>query len=101
MKWLAIVGTFVLIYFRIFMFPGTGELQRDDIFKDIAHLWVGGLFGAWIFGEVAAYWIRKTECFPVPLEDTTSRIERSMWRCGALAVLLTIVEVVAFFLEKQ
>lgn len=56
-----------------FILPSQG-LNRKAVFKDLAHLWVGGLFGA-----------------------AAASGEGWLWRA---ALFLTFVEVVAFFIKK-
>ena len=61
------------------LLPGHG-LNQQDVFKDIAHLFVGGLYGA-AFLEAGnwKFWNNKY---------------------GILAVALTVLEVGAFFLHN-
>lgn len=56
-----------------FFLPSNG-FQKEDIFKDIAHLYVGGMYGAWM--------------------ATGERHYRN------LALVLTAVETIAFFAGK-
>lgn len=58
-----------------FVVPVAGEVNHADIFKDLAHIWVGVLIG------VAA--CRKT------------------WQHWSLAVGITVLEVVAFFARRS
>lgn len=66
-----------------FLVPVHG-LNKGDIFKDLAHVYVGGLLGAAIvllailLGHLCA-------------------TKKTTWIAWALAIGLTIVEVVAFF----
>lgn len=73
-KWLLF---FVAVGFGIarFLVPVEGAIAAEDIFKDMAHLVVGFMFG------YAAY----------------ARNRKELW---AIAVSLTMVEVAAFVLRK-
>lgn len=57
-----------------FVVPVSGKVNRADIYKDLAHIWVGVLFGVAI-----------AEC---------------AWQFWALPIALTVVEVIAFFSRK-
>jgi hypothetical protein len=57
-----------------FVMPSHG-IHTEDIFKDIAHLYVGGLFGAWF------------------------ATKRKDYRNAAF--LMTALEVIAFFTKSQ
>lgn len=72
------VVVFVTACFGIarFIVPVEGKIVKKDFFKDFAHLWVGGLFGAAI----------NAQTDPV------------LW---SLAVGLTVLEVVAFVVRKK
>ncbi len=61
-----------------FLVPVEG-LSQADIFKDLAHLWVGFLFGA--------AWFKKSD-------DDEEKI--LYW---ILPVTLTVIEVIAFFVR--
>lgn len=78
-KWLLLL---VAIGFGIarFLVPVTGSLNRADIFKDAAHLVVGFMFG------YAAY------------SKHNGEHRRELW---AIPIVLTITEVVAFFVRRQ
>lgn len=59
-----------------FVLPVSGGVNKADIYKDMAHLWVGGLIGAAIgFG--------------------------SWWPFGWMAVGLTVLEVAAFVIRRR
>lgn len=59
-----------------FTLPVEGRIEHADIFKDLAHVFVGGLFGAAI----------------------AKNNDRCLW---IVAVGLTVLEVVAFIVRKQ
>jgi|HubBroStandDraft_4_1064222.scaffolds.fasta_scaffold06671_11 hypothetical protein len=63
-----------------FIVPVTGHINHADVFKDLAHLWVGFCYG---------YGIAKSLLRPV-------RINPTVW----IAIFLTAVEVAAFFIRK-
>lgn len=63
-----------------FIVPVEGKINKKDIFKDMAHLWVGFLFGAAAFSIHASVW------------------EAPAW--WALPIGLTVLEVAAFFIRK-
>jgi hypothetical protein len=71
---LAVLGVTLLLAALRFALPSRG-LRREDVFKDAAHLWVGGLFGAAIASGAG-------------------------WLWGA-AITLTAVEVVAFLTKRR
>lgn len=48
-KYVLIAATAIIVILR-FVLPVHG-VNHDDIFKDVAHLFVGGLFGAWLLGR--------------------------------------------------
>ncbi len=72
-----------------FIVPVHG-LDHSDIFKDFAHIWVGILVG----GAGMAWWFEKkatgAEVYGTPHTST---------KMGFLAVTITVVEVVAFFVR--
>lgn len=75
--------------------PAESVIHHEDIFKDFAHLFVGGLFGAGLVGERShSYYV-----------DRGTRIRywlaRRNWRYIALAVAMTVLEVVAFIMHKH
>jgi hypothetical protein len=118
-RWIVIVISAAVAAGRVWllMSPETfdvkviGEATRADFFKDLAHLWVGGLIGGWI----ALRWAQKTISkiyLPAPTtswgaqnmdeaEDLLHRrLSRGVHLCGWLALALTIVEVGAFLLNR-
>lgn len=70
MIWIFLAFTIAIV--RIIM-PAHG-IQSQDIFKDIAHLYVGGLFGAWF--------ATKKKCY------------------RDVALALTALEVIAFLIKS-
>lgn len=82
-----------------FIVPVEGAIAKEDIFKDLAHLYVGGLFGAAILATKRAYLVLRARKFKFfEAVATAAAYERTLW---FLAVGLTILEVVAFFVRKQ
>lgn len=39
-----------------FILPVSGEINKKDIFKDMAHIWVGILFGL-AYGGQTSWWV--------------------------------------------
>lgn len=74
------VATLVFGFMR-FAMPSHG-LNFDDVFKDVAHVFVGGLFGAYLYGWACSgsWW---------PDAPPGQRL------LGSLAIGLTVLEVVA------
>lgn len=70
-----------------FIVPVSGELNTADIYKDLAHLWVGFLFG-WFAANLKIW--------------NTSRIDVP-WsgRILLMAIGLTVLEVIAFFVCRK
>lgn len=58
-----------------FIVPVEGKIIKGDIYKDMAHLWVGGLIGAAIASQDKAI--------------------------AGLAIALTMLEVVAFLIRRK
>ncbi len=93
-----------------FIVPVTGAINKADIFKDMAHIFVGGLFGAAILASVVGHWLYilkwDVSCLVAisiqevvdNLSDKVNRISHYLW---TLAIGLTILEVVAFILLKS
>lgn len=72
--------------------PAPG-LDGGDVFKDLAHLWVGGLIGLWAGGRwVWNQSVRQptTTCRSLVLED---RIDRKAKMAGWAALLLILIEI--------
>jgi hypothetical protein len=74
-KYLIVIYLALLVSILRFTLPVTGQINKQDIYKDLAHLFVGGVFGSaietkdrwlWIIAgsltvlEVIAFIIRKT-----------------------------------------
>ena len=74
--WTIIVLSIAFGAYRVFVEPTS--LQLGDTYKDLAHLFVGGLFGAWLFGRRAI----------TPREIIIAEV------CLTSAVVLTVIEVV-------
>lgn len=55
-KYIAILAAVALGGYRLTLDP-TGPLQTQDIFKDVAHLFVGGCIGAGLKGSKAGWWL--------------------------------------------
>jgi hypothetical protein len=85
---LAFVAFFAL--FRLFCVEPTHELQRDDVFKDCAHIFVGGLLGAWL--QVRSY---DMDYPPLVTQLVTDR--DFYWVTGWGLVAL---EIIAFLIGK-
>lgn len=85
------VLTFITIGFAVarFLVPVAGRINPADVYKNFAHLWVGFLFGA-------AYAMTGY----IPRDDGGFElvITGELW---ALAVLLTLVEVLAFLVRRR
>jgi hypothetical protein len=88
MKWLVILACIIFGYMRLTM-NVVSEIHHEDIFKDLAHLFVGGLFGAAILATEY-----KVSC---PMEPSFRADTKDYW---LLAVGMTILEVVAFVIHK-
>jgi hypothetical protein len=74
MFWLFVILTIVFGVLR-FTLPVTGEINKKDIFKNLAHVFVGMLIGLAIGAQ--------------------------SWDYGTLAILITVLEVVAFITRKK
>lgn len=94
---------------RFFM-PATGQIHNDDIFKDVAHLFVGGLYGAAILATFVHNWLFSLKweaCCTVALlvqemlDGICTRVMYTSQGLWALALGLTAVEVVAFLTLKN
>jgi len=90
------MGTWIVLLVAIgfgvarFIVPVTGDVNHADIFKDLAHVFVGGLFGAAIKGTAR----NRQDDFPLTAAFAAE------WRLWAMAWGLTILEVAAFFIRK-
>ena len=77
-----------------FVLSDTGGINAVDIYKDLAHVFVGGLFGAGTLGLATDYRL----CRDHGVND--DRLFKMTALCLLLAVGLTMLEVVAFFVRK-
>jgi hypothetical protein len=94
-----VIGSAVFALLR-FALPSTGEIHGDDVFKDLAHLWVGGLFGA-----ALALTLTPPPEIDYPANARASAIRearRSFWitLLWSLTFAMTVLEAVAFFLTR-
>ena len=71
------IFTAITIVFGVLRFtlPVTGEINKKDIFKDLAHVFVGTIIGLAIGAQ--------------------------SWDYGTLAILITVLEIVAFITRKK
>lgn len=108
MPYILLIVTIVFATAR-FIVPVTGKINKSDIFKDMAHIWIGILIGiAWLVvllrrvveeakrrsrltGEQNWSWWVVTEL----LQYTNN----AAWYVY-LAVILTIIEVIAFLVRQ-
>jgi hypothetical protein len=73
-----------------FLMPFESVIDRGDFFKDAAHLFVGGLFGAGLrCGDPSSRYLRL-----VP--GIVPWLKRRSWFHLGLAIVLTVLEVIAF-----
>lgn len=77
-----------------FIVPVTGGIEQAGIFKDLAHCFVGGLFGAAICATA-----RTAPPYPRQVDLLLSLIVE--WRLWSLAWGLTALEVVAFLVRRN
>lgn len=75
-----------------FFVPVLGRISNDDFFKDAAHLFVGGLFGTAIYA---------TRRIGIVLQISFWKAFKAEWKWWALAIGLTILEVVAFLVRRS
>ena len=99
----ALVGTLAFGVAR-FIVPVTGAVEKADIFKDCAHVFVGGLFGA----AIVLTALRKimNELWPLytlppSVVEVLSRVNKNCLILWFLAVGLTTLEVIAFFIRQN
>ncbi len=87
----------------------TGEINHSDIFKDLAHVFVGGLFGAAIRATIEARtlfglkWDCTCNAKPFLCADIKKASDEADFACvylWTLAIGLTLLEVVAFLVRK-
>ena len=99
----AFVGTIAFGILR-FIVPVTGAINKADIFKDIAHCFVGGLIGAAILATALRKFINENwQLYTLPagvlaVQDKVNKYCFVLW---VLALGLTTLEVVAFLLLKS
>lgn len=99
MKLLAVLLFAVTVAFGVlrFIVPVHGlDLTKPTIFKDLAHVFVGILFGGFLLSliDLENYLAIPGRGKNPPLTDHVFTLGAFM---GALGVLLTVVEVIAFF----
>jgi nucleoside recognition membrane protein YjiH len=88
--YLVVLVLAVLIGIARFVLPVEGRISHDDIFKDIAHLFVGGVFGAAILAThhacdiITPLWLAMLKT----------------WRLWTIAWGLTVLEVIAFIARR-
>ena len=80
--------------------PVVSQVHREDIFKDLAHLFTGALYGAgfvsfylWKFRRHDFNWPPRFDLFT---GWTLARLRNCLW----IAIALTVLEVVAFLAHK-
>ena len=98
----AFVGTIAFGILR-FIVPVSGAINKAAIFKDLAHIFVGGLFGAAILATALYKLMQSWTVYQLPegvlsVQHKVSKYCAILW---VLAVSLTILEVVAFVLLKN
>lgn len=101
----------VTIVFGIlrFVVPVTGAINNADVFKDLAHIWVGILIGiAAVVGGLRGTVRQSERDFPSgsvaqtrSVASQVSEIANSTWLFFALPILLTFLEVVAFIVRHK
>ncbi len=90
-----IVITLALAYWRVFVFP---EGWRPDILKTVAHLYIAGLFVyGWLEQELwdLRWCVRQTQDDELFVMTRLLPPRRPSYHF-ILAILLTIVEIIAF-----
>lgn len=90
-----------------FIVPVEGKIDHADIFKDIAHLFVGGVFGAAILATICVLTLDKMAISwgelsqrDAWLAEMRRQIAAAMWFLWAIAWGLTALEVVAFLVRQ-
>lgn len=73
--------------------PVVSEVHHEDIYKDAAHIFVGGLFGACAMAYAIAYRMARGGVFPYYVKCDGHRYL-------LYALSLTVLEIVAFILHK-
>ncbi len=87
---LSLVIVFAVLRFTL---PVQG-LDFRDTFKDLAHIFVGWLFGAWWVG-------RQSYCyFSNPMERARYWLQQKGWGYFWLAITIAVLEVIAAIVRK-
>lgn len=79
-----------------FIVPVSGAVNPDDVFKDLAHVWVGILFGIAGAKSDSAY---KTVPKDYLLWEKAALSFAGAFWWWMLAVGITVVEIIAFFVR--
>lgn len=88
MLWVLLYITAVFGILR-FTLPVEGRINKKDIYKDLAHIWIGLLFGmALATTDVVQY------------VDGSWGLDSNWW-IWAMAIGITVLEVVAFVVRKK
>lgn len=99
MYWLTILVAIGLGVARLAM-PVVSEVHREDIFKDLSHLFVGAMYGAGFTSFYLWRHRRHDFCWPPRFDLFTgwdlARIRNCLW----IGIALTILEVFAFYIHK-
>lgn len=96
------------------MMPTVSEIHREDLFKDFAHLFQGGLYGAALFAFALRpvmrralgswgcelYCSRAVDLLDTPAHVVDGVLKSAGKRMLVLAVAMTILEIIAFELHK-
>jgi hypothetical protein len=85
MYWFLFLVSLVFAVLR-FIVPVSGKINKQDVYKDLAHLWVGFLLGFCFYDFTMRYALE---------EDLFN------WQLWWLPLALTAVEVVAFLFRKS
>lgn len=93
MYWLPILIAIGFGIARLSM-PVVSEVHREDLFKDFAHLFVGGMFGAGLRADYQVW--REVYHEYGWLEWLHNR----SWLYLGTAIALTVLEVFAFYIHK-
>ena len=84
-----------------FVVPVEGKISHDDVFKDLAHLFVGGCFGAAILATAnrrrLGQWLSNID---VLYEVAEAKFHREALQLWVVAIGLTVLEIVAFVVRK-
>ena len=102
MIYLVAVVTVIFAVLRMVL-PSSGHVNHDDIFKDLAHLYVGGMFGAaiaWTYVAVVPSRIRQfspTYSEAIAVVDFRERAATYAVVFWVIAIVLCVVEGAVFF----